>query len=142
MTTRQTQGVHLATGAVAVLLVIPVLGVLLWGAWRLLFWGVVAAAPHAQYGPAAGVTTPSAMPPGVEAVFAGGGLSSTGVPPSTLVAVGVAVLALVLFAGVAVTPRGDDDPATFGEATVHGGIGDGEVARRRTLTGDPRDGTS
>jgi hypothetical protein len=140
MTTRQTQGVHLATGAVAVLLVIPVLGVLLWGAWRLLFWGVVAAAPHAQYGPAAGVTTPSAMPPGVDTVFAGGGLSDPGVAPATLVA--VVVLVLVVLAGVAVTPRADDDLATFEEATVHGGVGDGEVARRRGLAGDPRDRTS
>ncbi|WP_318568395.1 hypothetical protein [Salinigranum marinum] len=146
MTTRRTHGVHLATGAITVLLAVPVLGVLLWGAWRLLFWGVVAVAPHAQYGPAAGMTTPSAIPPGIDTMFAGGGLSGTGSSLSTLVAVGVVVV-VVLLASVAVTPRAGDDLATLEETAVHGGVGEGsdeEVARRRrrALTGDPRDRTS
>ncbi|WP_136589582.1 hypothetical protein [Salinigranum halophilum] len=135
MTSRFTRGVHLTTGVVTVLLAIPVLGVLLWGAWRLLFWGVVAAAPHAQYGAAAGMPAPSAMPPGVDTMVVGGTLSGAG-GSLTLLAVGSLVLVVLLLVAPSVTARVGDGPAPPGETSVPGEADDEDAPRpRRTLTG-------
>lgn len=112
MSTRFTRGAHLATGVATVLLAIPLFGLLVWGAWRLLFWGVVASAPHAHYGPAAGMATPDAMPPGVDTMLAGGWLLGPGGSVALLV-VGFLALALLL---VVVAERAREPLATFEEA--------------------------
>ncbi|AUV83195.1 hypothetical protein C2R22_17370 [Salinigranum rubrum] len=137
MALRRTHGAHLAAWVVTVLLVVPLLGLSLWGSWRLLFWGVVAAAPHAHYGPAAGTTAPGAMPPGVDAMLVGGAGSSAGVSLTMLVVVGFLVLVCVLLAMSAVAARTDDALATLEEAYVRGELDDEEYTRRRrTLVGE------
>jgi hypothetical protein len=109
MTLTRTHGGQLVTGVVTVLLAIPLFGLLLWGAWRLLFWGVVAAAPHAHYGPAAGMATPSAVPPGVDAVLLGGWLSAPAPTVGTLVVAAVLALACLMLAVSVLTARTGDD---------------------------------
>ena len=137
MTPRRTHGAHLAAWVVTVLLVVPLLGLSLWGSWRLLFWGVVAAAPHAHYGPAAGTTVPGAMPPGVDAMLVGGPGSSAGVSLAILVVVGFLALVGILLAMVAFAARTDDALATLEEAYVRGELDDEEYTRlRRALDGE------
>lgn len=113
MSTRFTRGAHLLTGIVTVLLAIPLFGLLIWGAWRLLFWGVVASAPHAHYGPAAGMATPDAMPPGVDTMLTGGVVSGPG--GSVALLVGLLALACLLLLVVA-AERTTEPPAALEEA--------------------------
>ena len=109
MTSRLTRSARLATGLAVVVLAVPVFGVLLWGAWRLLFWGVVGAAPHVRYGHASGMASPGPLPPGTDALLVGSGVP--GVTPWTTVTVGVFVaLVFVLVAVVIVTGRERDTP--------------------------------
>ena len=109
MTIRRTHWAHLAVWGAAVLLAVPLLGAVLWGAWRLLFWGVVAGAPHAHYGPAAGLATPSALPPGVDSMLFGGTLVGSGGSVVTLLVVGLLAFAFLLLVGSLLTPRTRDD---------------------------------
>ncbi len=140
MTLRRTHGTHLATWVVTVLLVVPLLGLSLWGSWRLLFWGVVAAAPHAHYGPAAGMTTPGAMPPGVDAMLVGGWGTSAGASLTVLVVVGFLALVCILLAVVALAERTEDTLATLEEAYVRGELDDEEYTRQRRVLAGERSG--
>jgi hypothetical protein len=130
MTTRRTHWAHLAVWGAAFLLAVPLLGAVLWGAWRLLFWGVVAAAPH-HYGPAAGVTAPSAMPPGVDTMVVAAWGSAPGAPLTLVVGLGFLVLVCTLLAAVAFGERREDALAALEEAHVRGEVDDEEFTRRR-----------
>jgi hypothetical protein len=130
MTIRRTHWAHLTVWGAAVLLAVPLLGAVLWGAWRLLFWGVVAAAPH-HYGPAAGVTAPSAIPPGVETMVVAGWSSTPGASLTMVVGLGFLVLVCILLAAVVFGARRTDALAALEEAHVRGEVDDEEFARRR-----------
>jgi hypothetical protein len=144
MTSLLVRTVRLVTAVSVALLAIPVLGALIWGTWRLLFWAVVDAAPSVRHAHPSGMPVPSAMPPGTDAIvvageipFLGIGLTPTGIVLLTLVTLGVIVLAVVSLA-FARDPSGET-LAPSNHASTRGDVDD-ELARRPVNgSGDLRD---
>ena len=103
MSSFTTRGSHLLAAVVAGLLVISVFAALVWGTWRLLFWGVVDASPHVRGVHPTGMPVPDAMPLGTESMLTGG---AVGVGPAVLLC--LVALAIAVTVVTASDPHHDD----------------------------------
>jgi hypothetical protein len=107
MSSTLSRGVRLAAAVAVGLLAIPVFGVLLWGALRLLFWGVVDASPHVRGVHPAGMPVPGPIPSGTGSLLIHGGFGS--LPVVLLAFVALAVVVAAAMSLVSSHNRGDDD---------------------------------
>ena len=103
MSSATTRGAHFLAAVVVGLLAIPIVAALVWGTWRLVFWGVVDASPHVRGVHPGGLPVPDTMPPGMGSTLTGG---VVGVGPAALL--GLVALAVAVTVLTAIhSPRDD-----------------------------------